>query len=334
MSSQVSSFTVIGAGAWGTALALVLARGGHPVFLYTREEAHRNQMIQARSNLDYLPGILFPENLKISKNLDQDIQNSEVVLIAVPSHAFSLVLKTVQQYLKPHHGVIWATKGLDPASGDFLHVVAKKILSHDHPLAILTGPSFAKEVAAGQPTAVVIAGTDPKFTAKMQKAFQEKVFRTYRCDDFIGAEIGGAVKNVMAIAVGIADGLGFGSNTKAALMTRALAEMTRLGVALGAKPETLAGLSGLGDLILTCSDNQSRNRRFGFLIGQGQLIPEALKTVQQVVEGYPNTETIFKLCSKLKIEMPIVSQMYQVLFKSLSPKEAVMELLGREVGFE
>ncbi len=329
-----SSFTVIGAGAWGTALALVLARGGHPVFLYTRESSHRDQMISLRENPNYLPGIIFPENLQISLNLEADIAKSDFVLIAVPSHAFSAVLKTVQQYLQPHHGVIWATKGLDPETGDFLDKVARRILSHDHPLAVITGPSFAKEVAAGQPTAVVVAGTDPEFTKQMQEAFQEKVFRTYRCDDFVGAQIGGAVKNVMAIAVGIADGLGFGANTKAALMTRALAEMTRLGVALGAKPETLCGLSGLGDLILTCSDNQSRNRRFGVLVGQGKSIPEALETVQQVVEGYPNTETIFHLCPRLKIEMPIVTQMYRVLFEQVSPKEAVMQLLGRSVGSE
>lgn len=328
------TFTVVGAGAWGTALAFVLTRGGHSVFLHTREISHRDQMVQERQNSAYLPGLSFPEKLQVSLNLEQDIAASDVVLIAVPSHAFSEVLKIVQQYLKPHHGVIWATKGLDPETGDFLHQVAKKILSHDHPLAVITGPSFAKEVAAGQPTAVVVAGADLNFTRQMQEAFQEKFFRTYRCDDFIGAQIGGAVKNVMAIAVGIADGLGFGANTKAALMTRALAEMTRLGVALGAKPETLSGLSGLGDLILTCSDNQSRNRRFGVLLGQGKSIKESLTQVQQVVEGYPNTETIFNLSLRLKIDMPIVTQMHRVLFQQVPSREAVMELLSRSVGSE
>ena len=328
------TITVIGAGAWGTALALVLARGSHCVYLYTREVSHQKEMITARKNETYLPGVNFPENIKISENLENDITASDHVLIAVPSDAFEETLVKVQCYLRPHHGVIWATKGLDPKTGEFLNITAQKILTHDHPMAVLTGPSFAKEVAAGQPTAVIIAGTNESFVQTMQSIFQDKYFRTYRCDDFIGAQMGGAIKNIMAIAVGIADGLGFGSNTKAALMTRALAEMTRLGVALGAKPETFSGLSGLGDLILTCSDNQSRNRRFGYLLGQGKEIKTALKEVKQVVEGYSNTETLYKKIINSNIEMPIVIQMYHVLYQGLSPKEAVLNLLERVAGKE
>ena len=334
----MSKFTVIGAGAWGTALALVLAKSSeknqHDVFLYTQEQSHADEMERTRANFKYIPNVLFPKNIKISRDLDQDINHSDTVLIAVPSHAFRKVLIKIQKFLKPHHGVIWATKGLDPETGEFLNNTAQKILSHDHPLAVLTGPSFAKEVAAGQPTAVLIASNNLNFAKEMQEAFQDKYFRTYLCDDFIGAQIGGAVKNIMAIAVGLADGLGFGSNTKAALITRALAEMTRLGVALGAKRETLSGLSGLGDLILTCSDNQSRNRKFGYLLGQGKNIKQGLEEVAQIVEGYENCKTVFNLSTKLNIEMPIVSQMYEVLYQDLNPKEAVINLLTRSVGFE
>lgn len=330
----MSTFTVIGAGAWGTALALVLAKNKHEVFLYTQEKIHADEMEKTRANFKYIPSILFPKNLKISRDLDQNINNSDTILIAVPSHAFKQVLIKIQQYLKPHHGVIWATKGLDPETGEFLNNTAQKILSHDHPLAILTGPSFAKEVAAGQPTAVVIASEDLNFAKKMQEVFQDQFFRAYLCEDFIGAQIGGAVKNIMAIAVGLADGLGFGSNTKAALITRALAEMTRLGLALGAKRETLSGLSGLGDLILTCSDNQSRNRRFGYLLGQGKNIQQGLEEVSQIVEGYENCKTVFNLSKKLGIDMPITTQMYQVLYQGLNPKDAVINLLSRSVSFE
>lgn len=330
----MSRFTVIGAGAWGTALAIVLAKNQHEVFLYTQEKEHADEMEKIRANFKYIPNILFPENIKISRDLDQDINHSDTVLIAVPSHAFTKVLIKIQKFLKPHHGVIWATKGLDPETGDFLNKTAQKILSHDHPLAVLTGPSFAKEVAAGQPTAVLIASDDLNFSKEMQKAFQDQYFRTYLCDDFIGAQIGGAVKNIMAIAVGLADGLGFGSNTKAALITRALAEMTRLGMALGAKRETLSGLSGLGDLILTCSDNQSRNRKFGVLLGQGKNIKKSLEEVGQIVEGYENCQTVFSLSKNLKLNMPIVCEIYKVLYQDLNPKEAVINLLTRSVGFE
>ncbi len=330
----MSRLTVIGAGAWGTALAIVLAKNKHEVFLYTQEKTHADEMEKTRANFKCIPNSLFPENLKISRNLDQDINYSDTVLIAVPSHAFRKVLIKIQKFLKPHHGVIWATKGLDPETGEFLNNTAQKILSHDHPLAVITGPSFAKEVAAGQPTAVLIASNNLLFATEMQSAFQDKYFRTYLCDDFIGAQIGGAVKNIMAIAVGLADGLGFGSNTKAALITRALAEMTRLGMALGAKRETLSGLSGLGDLILTCSDNQSRNRKFGYLLGQGKNIKQGLEEVSQIVEGYDNCQTVFNLSKKLEIDMPIVCEMYKVLYQDLNPKEAVINLLTRSVGFE
>lgn len=334
MAKDKISFTVVGAGAWGTALALILAENQHQVSLYTHEPRHRESMIHSRENAQYLPGNPFPRNIRVTADLAQDLERADHVLVAVPSHAFRSVLKNIQAHLLPRHGVIWATKGLDPDSGQFLHEVAHDELSHDHPLAVITGPSFAKEVGAKQPTAVVIAGTNDVFNRQMQEAFQDRHFRTYLCDDFIGAQIGGAVKNVMAIAVGIADGLGFGANAKAALITRALAEMTRFGVACGAHPKTLSGLSGLGDLILTCSDNLSRNRRFGLLVGQGKSFEQAQAEVVQVIEGIGNCEIIYNLAQKMAVEMPIVEQMYQLLYQGASAEAAVMGLLSREAGVE
>lgn len=323
-------FAVIGAGAWGTALSLVLARNGHDVHLYTHEESHQQAMLADRENKQFLSGAPFPDNIEISTDLIVDIEKADHVLVAVPSHAFRIVLKNIQAHLLPHHGVIWATKGLDPQTGEFLHQVAEQELSHDHPLAVLTGPSFAKEVGINQPTAVVIAGNNQEFQTLMQATFQDAHFRTYLCDDFVGAQVGGAVKNVMAIAVGIADGLGFGANAKAALMTRALAEMTRFGVAFGASAKTLAGLSGLGDLILTCSDNLSRNRRFGLLVGQGKDFETAKAEVVQVIEGIGNCEIIRQLALKYDIEMPIVEHMYQLLYDGAKAEDVVMGLLARE----
>jgi glycerol-3-phosphate dehydrogenase (NAD(P)+) len=334
MQVSKTSFTVVGAGSWGTALALLLARNHHTVWLWTREESHKQQMDQARENSKYLPGIAFPENLHLVKELETAIKQSDHILIAVPSHAFRGILQDIKHFIKPSMGIVWATKGLDPETGQFLDEVAHSILPKETPIALLTGPSFAKEVGKQQPTIVTLAGDNAEFSKTMQKCFRAPYFRTYLCDDIKGAELGGAVKNILAIAVGIAEGLGYGTNTKAGLMTRGLAEMMRLGTALGADRETLMGLSGLGDLILTCSDMQSRNLRFGLAIGQGKTFDQAYKEINQVVEGVQTTATIYKLAKQLKVRMPITQVMYAVLYENLAAKEAVKALLTSEAGEE
>lgn len=321
----MKNIAVIGAGSWGTALAFVLARNHHTVHLWAKDEASLRDMKASRENHVYLPGYRFPEGIKIEPSLTAALQNSEEILITVPSHAFAEVMRQIKPFLKPNQGVFWATKGLD-ASAQFLDVIVKKELG-ERPMALLTGPSFAKEVAEDLPTAVIVASNDEAYGKKIQALFQSQRFRVYLSDDLLGAEIGGAVKNVLALAVGIAEGLGFRTNTKAAIMTRGLAEMMRLGDALGAKRETLMGLSGLGDLILTCSDTQSRNLRFGIMLGQNLSVKEACAKIGQVVESIPTTELVFKLASHLQVRMPIVSQVYEILYKNLAPKEAILKLL-------
>jgi glycerol-3-phosphate dehydrogenase (NAD(P)+) len=319
------SFAVIGAGSWGTALSLVLSRNGHTVHLWAKEADHIAVMVKERENKRYLPGIHFPDLLRLSPSLEDALQQSTDILIAVPSHAFAEVVEKIAPYLRPDQGILWATKGLDH-SARFLHeVVIEK--TGVRPLALITGPSFAKEVADALPTAVTVAHTHLEYGQHIQRAFQSPYFRVYLNDDLIGAELGGALKNVIALAVGIAEGLGFRTNTKAALMTRGLAEMMRLGHALGAKRETLMGLSGLGDLILTCSDTQSRNLRFGIMLGQGLSRDEACQKIGQVIESIHTAKLVFELAQKHGVRMPISDQVYAILYEHLSCAKVIDVLL-------
>lgn len=327
---QQYDFTVIGAGAWGTALALVLARNNHRITLWSREREHCDAMSANRCNQRYLPNATFPSTLSIEPNLITAIKQSDHVLIAVPSHAFQSVLLQVHQHWpKEKTGLIWATKGLTPDTGQFLSELVTQTIGNHIPQAILTGPSFAKEVGQQLPTAVVIASEQQSFAQQMAQYFNADYFRVYRSNDPIGAQIGGATKNVIAIAVGIADGLGYGMNAKAGLITRGLAEMTRLGQKLGAKAETLSGLSGLGDLILTCSDNQSRNRRFGLAIGQGKTIEQACQEIDQVIEGIEASKTLHALLEQHHIDMPIATEVYRILHQKQPAKASVDALLNR-----
>lgn len=328
------SIAVIGAGSWGTALALVLARNGHQVKMWGRDDKQLALMARDRSNERYLPGIPFPPKLTISKTVAEVLQGVRDVLIVVPSEAFRAALEEIKPLLPKNARIVWATKGLDPSSSLLLHQVAKEVLGLNYPLAVLTGPSFAKEVAEGLPTAVTLASTDPTFSKDLVAYFHSPMFRIYLNSDFIGVEVGGAVKNVLAVAAGISDGLGFGANTRAALITRGLFEMMRLGVALGAKQETFMGLAGVGDLVLTCTDNLSRNRRYGLALGQGLTPSEAQKSIGQVIEALANTALIYDLACKLNIEMPIVEQVYRVLSGELTPKAAVHALMSREPKLE
>ena len=334
-STTVSSTSVLGAGSYGTALAFCLARNGNPTLLWGRDEKHIQALAESRENARYLPGATFPDALQVDADLESVVAASADILVVVPSHAFAAMLTSLKPLLKPHHRVIWATKGLEPKTGRLLREVAEEILGLDYPLAVLSGPTFAKEMVAGLPTAISLSSTDDtfadEFSAKLHCA---KSFRVYKNSDFTGVQLGGAVKNVIAIGAGLADGLGFGANARTALITRGLAELTRLGVKLGSNPETFMGMAGLGDLVLTCTDNQSRNRRFGLALGQGKSVDVAIEEIGQVVEGYRNTEEVHILSNKVGVEMPICEQIYAVLYHDKNPKEAALALLGRDLRTE
>lgn len=331
----MAKISVIGAGSYGTALAICFARNGHETLLWGRDQQHISNMTASRSNEKYLPGSQFPESLVLSSDLAATIQASDNILVVVPSHVFGEMLKQIKPFLRPNAKISWATKGLDPESGSLLQDVARSILGDEISLAVLSGPTFAKEMAAGLPTAISLSSTDDSFVAELSDLLHcEKTFRVYSNNDFIGVQLGGAVKNVIAIGAGMADGIGFGANARTALITRGLVEMTRLGEALNAQPTTFMGMAGLGDLVLTCTDNQSRNRRFGLALGQGTSVEQAMKDIGQVVEGYRNTKEVFMLAERMNVEMPIVEQVYQVLYCGKDAKLAASDLLSRERTYE
>ncbi|WP_375656402.1 NAD(P)H-dependent glycerol-3-phosphate dehydrogenase [Bartonella sp. CM120XJJH] len=324
------AMTIIGAGSFGTALAIALARNGHNVLLWGYNAQHIQELQEKRCNQVYLPDIQFPENLLLEASLETAIAASHNILIAVPSHVFHQVLYNIQPYLDQHSRVIWATKGLEHGSGRFLQEVAREVLGEKIPLAVFSGPTFAQELAIGWPTAMTIAASDVEFGKELQQLFHcDKSFRVYKSSDMIGVQLGGAVKNVIAIGAGISDGMGFGANARIALITRGLAEISRLGGAMGAELSTFMGMTGLGDLVLTCTDNQSRNRRFGILLGKGIDIKEAEKQIGQVVEGYLNTKEVHTLAQRIGVEMPIVEQIYQILYCGKNITEAANTLLSR-----
>jgi len=330
-----TDISVIGAGSYGSALAICLARNGNVVKLWGRDAAHVQLMADARCNEKYLPGCVFPDSLILEADLAKCVSSSRNVLVVVPSHAFGDMLAQLKPHLRQDARVAWATKGLDPQSGRLLQDVAREILGDDISLAVLSGPTFAREMAAGLPTAISLSSLDDKFVAELSDLLHcEKAFRVYSNNDFIGVQLGGAVKNVIAIGAGIADGIGFGANARTALITRGLAEMTRLGAALNAQPQTFMGMAGLGDLVLTCTDNQSRNRRFGLALGKGVEVNEAMDEIGQVVEGYRNTKEVYMLAQRVGVEMPIVEQVYQVLYQGKAAKLAAYDLLSRERKFE
>jgi glycerol-3-phosphate dehydrogenase (NAD(P)+) len=325
------SVTVLGAGSYGTALAFCLARNDVSTYLWGRDAKQMTDMASSRQNQRYLPDATFPDALVIEPNLATAIKNSQDILVVVPSHAFAQTLESIKPLLTSEHRLIWATKGLEPHTGRLLQEVAIECLGDKIPMAVLSGPTFAKEMVAGLPTAISLSSTDITLAEQFsQKLHCSKSFRVYQNNDFVGVQLGGAVKNVIAIGAGLADGLGFGANARTALITRGLAELTRLGLKLGAKPETFMGMAGLGDLVLTCTDNQSRNRRFGLALGQGLGVDEAIASIGQVVEGYRNTEEVKVLADKLDVEMPISEQIYQVLYQQKPAKDAALALLGRQ----
>ena len=326
--------TVIGAGSYGTALAISTASKGLKVMLWTRREETAKIKQHDRVNQKYLPSIAFPETHTVSSDLNHCINASKTVLVVVPSHTFADVLVSIKPYLTPEHRLAWATKGLDKDSGRLLSDIASQILSDKIPMAALSGPTFAMELAKGLPTAIAVAGTDSDFIKEFCELMHTKTFRIYESDDLVGLQLGGGIKNVIAIGAGLSDGLGYGANARTALITRGLAEMTRLGEALGSSQKAFMGLSGLGDLILTCTDNQSRNRRFGYYLGQGMSVEKALEKIEQVVEGYTMSKVVVDLCEKFNVQMPICQEVYKVIYEGKNGQAAAMSLLGRSLKSE
>jgi glycerol-3-phosphate dehydrogenase (NAD(P)+) len=320
---------ILGAGSWGTALALYLARLGQEVRLWTQQESRAEILRADQANNRYLPGYSFPPTLSVTSDLQTALSGECDVLLAVPSAAYQQLLMDLQPLLAKNARLISVTKGLDEEKGDLLSTVAAKILGAQHGYAVLSGPSFAREVAAGLPTAVVIATHDANFANDLSTRFNSPLLRVYLSTDVIGVEVGGAVKNVIAIATGIADGMGLGANARSALITRGLAEITRLGLALGGHYETFTGLAGLGDLVLTCTDDQSRNRRFGLALGRGKTPAEAESEIGQVIEGKRNTEIIEHLAHTLIVDMPITATVLPVLQGKITIREAMQTLLSR-----
>ena len=332
--NRSETISVLGAGSYGTALAFCLSRNKVPTLLWGRNQQKMQDMQQARSNTYYLPGFEFPEAMQVETDLETAVNFSRDILIVVPSHSFADLLKQIKTMIQPGQRIIWATKGLEPETGRLLQDVAKEELG-DIPMAVLSGPTFAKEMAAGMPTAITLASSDSEFLEEFaQKLHCQKTFRVYKSTDVVGVQLGGAVKNVVAIGAGLSDGMGFGANARTALITRGLAEMTRLGVKLGADPQTFMGMAGLGDLVLTCTDNQSRNRRFGMALGQGKKVEDAMADIGQVVEGYRNTKEVHILAERNQVEVPITEQIYQVLYEDKPLQEAAKSLLGREMKYE
>lgn len=330
MVTATADIAVLGAGSYGSALAICLARNGNKTLLWGHNAAHMEQLAKDRSNEKYLPGATFPQGLVVQSDLAQIVAATKTILVVVPSFAFAGILEQLKPLLTSEHRIAWATKGLEADTGRLLQDVASDILGDDVALAVLSGPTFAKEMAAGLPTAISLAANQAEFSEHLASLLHnEKNFRVYQNTDFIGLQLGGAVKNVIAIGAGMSDGLGFGANARTALVTRGLAELCRVGQAVGADPATFMGMAGLGDLVLTCTDNQSRNRRFGLALGKGVDIEQAQTEIGQVVEGYRNTKEVYLLSQRLGVEMPITDQIYQVLYKGKDPMCASKALLGR-----
>ena len=334
MTTASRPWAVIGAGSWGTALAIQFARAGHPVRLWGRDPAQQAAMAQARCNARYLPEAPFPPGLEAVATLDAALDGASDLLVAVPSHALRGVLAGLAARLAPTARIAWATKGFELETGLLPHQVAREVLGADRSMAVLSGPTFAREVGAGLPTAMTVASTDEAFATALAHDLSAGQFRAYISTDMVGVEVGGAIKNVLALGAGLSDGLGFGANTRVALITRGLVEMTRLGVALGARRETFMGLAGLGDLVLTCTDDQSRNRRFGLLLAAGRTPQAALAEIGQVVEGYLAARAVRAVAHREGVEMPICDGIYRLLYEGLPPREVVKALMSRPIKAE
>jgi glycerol-3-phosphate dehydrogenase (NAD(P)+) len=327
--NAAKKIAVLGAGSWGTALAALVARHGFPTVLWGRDVAVAEAIQHRHENPRYLPQIPLPAALQATTDLAAAVDGADWILVVVPSHAFTETLRQLAPLRPAQAGVAWATKGFEPGSGRFLHEVAQEILGEGVPLAVVTGPSFAKEVALDLPTAVTVHG-DAAFAQQVADAMHGPTFRAYTGDDMVGAELGGAMKNVLAVATGVADGMELGLNARAGLITRGLNEMLRLAAAIGAKPETLMGLAGLGDLVLTCTGDLSRNRRLGLALGRGQPLQDAVRAIGQVVESVQTADEVMRQAERHGIDLPISNAVRAVLHGELTPAVGLQQLLARE----
>jgi glycerol-3-phosphate dehydrogenase (NAD(P)+) len=320
---------VLGAGSWGTALAAVLARNGVPTTLWGRDAGTMARMSATRRNARYLPDLELPAQLALTADLAGAVRGATALLLVTPSHAFAELVERIVPVFPNGAGIAWATKGFDPGSGRFLHeLVAARLPAA--PAAIVTGPSFAREVAVGLPTAVTVHSATPAFAQQIAQMLHSTHFRAYTGNDMIGAELGGAMKNVLAVATGVADGMQLGLNARAGLITRGLNEMLRLGNALGARAETLMGLAGLGDLVLTCTGDLSRNRRLGLALGRGVPLKQAVAEIGQVVESVETADTIMRHAKLHDLDLPIAHGVQRVLREEITPMEGLRQLLARE----
>ena len=322
MSSNDNNVAVLGAGSFGTALAFHLASSCSSVTLWGHDPDHIQAISEARENKKHLPGFALPDNVDVQSDLHYALHGIEQILIVIPSHGIRGLLRLMREHVEPSAAVFWASKGFELETGKLMHEVIEEELP-DHAYGVCSGPTFAAEVARGQPAAVVCAGSDPDATERFASLMHAGRFRCYTSHDVIGVELGGALKNVLAIAVGVADGFGFGANTRAALITRGLAEIMRLATKMGAHQETMMGLAGLGDLILTCTDDQSRNRRFGLALGKGMSVEEAIASIGQTVEGYRAAKAVAEKAGALSVEIPIMQEVYDILYLDKSPLQAV-----------
>jgi glycerol-3-phosphate dehydrogenase (NAD(P)+) len=327
----MANIAVLGAGAWGTALAKVLADKQNPTFLWSHTPALARSINERRINERYLPSASLPPSLRATADLEEALRAAEIVVVVVPSHALRGVVAEARKFIPTNSLLCSATKGIENDSLMLMSEVLMDVLGHDveHRLTYLSGPSFAKEVAAGQPTAVTVAGKSAAETLVVQHAFATERLRVYSSDDVVGVEIGGALKNVVAIAAGALDGLGFGHNARAGVITRGLAEIARVAMAKGGSPLTLAGLSGLGDLILTCTGDLSRNRTVGFELGRGRTLEDILATLGHVAEGVKTAKSAYDLGRKLDVEMPVTTEVYKVLYEQKPAFQAVVDVMNR-----
>ncbi|MED5371071.1 MAG: NAD(P)H-dependent glycerol-3-phosphate dehydrogenase [Myxococcota bacterium] len=321
--------TVMGSGSFGTALAMQLARCGHSVRLWDRKPERAASTQRERVNRRYLPDHRLPDGVTVTSDAGWALEGAELVVLAIPSQQLREALGAMRPQLPDDAILCCAAKGIEEGTLLTMDEVMAQVLESDRRSCVISGPSFAAEVAKDMPTAVTVAGADPAATQKVADAFHGSSFRVYHSHDVVGVEIGGSIKNVMAIATGMADGMGLGLNTRAALITRGLAEITRLGAAKGADPMTFAGLAGMGDLVLTCTGNLSRNRRVGLALGRGQTLEQVLEELGQVAEGVVTTRSARALGQKLGVELPITEQVYRILYEGLDPQRAMAALLGR-----
>ncbi|MFV2004331.1 MAG: NAD(P)H-dependent glycerol-3-phosphate dehydrogenase, partial [Gammaproteobacteria bacterium] len=311
-------------------LAIHLASSGHDVLLWGNEPDHIQQLSEQRCNQQFLPDIRFPDSLQVTASLEHALSSPAWILIAIPSHAYRSFLQKNAHLFSQDIGIAWASKGLEIGSGKLIHQVVAEELPHNKKVAVMSGPTFAREVARNLPTAITVASESESFSQQLSDDLHSGRFRVYLSSDLTGVELGGALKNVLAIAAGAADGLGFGANTRAALITRGLAEMMRLGEAMGGQRATFMGLAGMGDLILTCTDDQSRNRRTGMLLARGKTLDEVHKEIGQAIEGLKTAKEVVNLARKYDVEVPICEQVYRVLYEGRPIDEAVHVLLSRK----